>query len=65
MFGCALKLIFGSYGNFRVSGYKPKYSYTITYEHENSRLSYELSYLIGLFNFSQLNLFQENVNCKK
>jgi hypothetical protein len=43
MFGCPLKLIFGISGNFCVSSYKPKYSYTIMYECENSPLPHEIS----------------------
>jgi hypothetical protein len=40
LFGCPLKLILVIFYN---SGYKPKYSYTIMYECENSLLSHELS----------------------
>jgi hypothetical protein len=43
MFGCPLKLIFGTFGNFCVFGYKPKYSYTIMYECENSPPPHESS----------------------
>ncbi len=42
MFGYPLKLIFGIFGNFCVSGYKPKYSYIIMYEYENSSPPHEL-----------------------
>jgi hypothetical protein len=61
MFGCPLKLILRYFGIFCVSGYKPKYSYTIMYECENSPPSHELDYSI----FSHLNLFQINVIYKK
>ncbi len=40
---CPLKPIFGISGNLCISGYKPKYSYTIMYECENSLLPHELS----------------------
>ncbi len=63
MFGCPLKLILGFLGIFYVFSYKPKYSYTIMYECENSPLSHEL-FQIELFNFSHLNLFQINVFVK-
>ncbi len=43
MFGCPLKLIFGIYGNLCIFGYKPKHSYTIMYECENSPPPHELS----------------------
>jgi hypothetical protein len=43
MFGCPLKLILRFSRIFYVSGYKPKYSYTIMYESENSPPSHELS----------------------
>ncbi len=42
MFGCPLKLIFEFLKNLCVSGYKPKYSYTIMYECENSPPPHEL-----------------------
>ncbi len=42
-FGYPLKLILGIFGNFCVSGYKPKYSHTIMYECENSPPPHELS----------------------
>ncbi len=38
MFSCPLKLILEIFRNFYVSNYKPKYSYTIMYECENSPL---------------------------
>jgi hypothetical protein len=43
MFGCTLKFILEISKFFCVFGYKPKYSYTIMYECENSPLSHELS----------------------
>jgi len=43
MFGCPLKLILRFSGIFCIFGYKPKYSYTIMYECENSPPSHELS----------------------
>jgi len=64
MFGCPLKLIFGFFGIFCISGIKLKYSYTIMCDCEESPLTHELSY-IGLFNFSHLILFHVNVICKK
>ncbi len=45
MFGCSLKLILGFFKIFYIFSYKPKYSYTIMYECENSPLSHELSLL--------------------
>jgi hypothetical protein len=36
MFGYLLKFILNFFGIFYVFGYKPKYSYTIIYECENS-----------------------------
>jgi hypothetical protein len=51
------------FGIFYISSIKQKYSYTIMYECEKSPLTHELSY-IGLFNFSHLSLFHENVICK-
>jgi hypothetical protein len=64
MFNCPLKLILGPFKIFSASSIKPKYSYTIMYKCEKSPLTHELFY-IGLFNFSQLNLFHVNVICKK
>jgi hypothetical protein len=43
MFGCPLKFIFGIFRNFYLFNYKPKYSYTIMYECENSLAPHELS----------------------
>jgi hypothetical protein len=64
MFSYPLKLILGFFEIFCIFGIKPKYSYTIMYEYENSPLTHELSY-IRLFNFSHLSLFHVNVICKK
>jgi len=36
MFGCPLKFILGTFGDFNVFSYKPKHSCTIIYECENS-----------------------------
>ncbi len=43
MFNCPLKFIFGIYGNLCNCSYKPKHSYTIMYEYENSPPPHELS----------------------
>jgi hypothetical protein len=43
MFGYPLKLILKFYGIFYVYGYKPKYSYTLMYECENSH--HHMNYL--------------------
>jgi hypothetical protein len=43
LFNCPLKLILGFSKILDISNYKPKYSYTIIYECENSPLSYKLS----------------------
>jgi hypothetical protein len=43
MFSCPLKLILGFLKIFSIYGYKPKYSYTIMHECENSPLLHELS----------------------
>jgi hypothetical protein len=64
MFDYPLKFILKFYGIFYISSYKPKYSYTIMNECENSPHSHELSW-IGPINFFHLNLFQINVICKK
>jgi hypothetical protein len=42
MFGCPLELFVGFSRIFYVSGYKPKYWYTIMYACEKSALSQEL-----------------------
>jgi len=55
MFGSPLKLTW----DFFISSIKPKYSYTIMFECENSPLTH------GLFNFFHLSLFNVNVICKK
>jgi hypothetical protein len=64
MFGCSLKLILEIFEYFYIFGYKPQYLYTIMYKCENSPLPHEL-FKIGLFIFSNLNLFKINVICKK
>jgi hypothetical protein len=43
LFNCPLKFILGFSKIFDIFNYKPKYSYKIIYECENSPLSYELS----------------------
>jgi hypothetical protein len=60
MFGCPLELILKFSRIFRISSYKPKYSYTIIYECENSPLSHELS-LVGLINFFSLNFVSSKI----
>jgi len=43
MFSCPLKFILGCFGIFYISSYKPKFSYIVMYECENSGIVYAMT----------------------